>query len=156
MKTTSVLILTAILSLTFSGSEVCGQTVAIGHVTAEVIESISATSNATTSFELAMIDEGGTQALKEAYLNSEKIDMGRITLHSANGITCNVVMKSAALSDSEGNGFTLDPSVSNNSYASAAKPNGSQTFQLNGRTNRTSTQSSGNYQGSYTVVFAYN
>ena len=156
MKTTSTLILIVILSLTISGIEVCAQTVAVGHVTAEVIESISATSNATTSFELAMIAKGGTKALKQAYLNAEKIDMGKITLNSGDGITCNVVMKSAALSDGEGNGFTLAPSISNNSYASAARPNGSKTFQINGKTNRSYNQASGNYHGSYTVVFAYN
>ena len=55
MKTTLKLIFASILTLTFAGSKVCSQTVAIGHVTAEVIESISAASMAVTNFELAKI-----------------------------------------------------------------------------------------------------
>ncbi len=156
MKTILVLIFAAVLTLTLAEPKVCSQTIAIGHVTAEVIESVSAASNAITSFELATIAESDARQLEQSYLTSENVHLGAITLNSGKNISCNVVVKTASLFDSAGHGFTLEPSVNNNSYASAAKADGSQTIQLDGKANRSSSQASGNYEGSYTVVFAYN
>jgi hypothetical protein len=156
MKTTLKLIFASILTLTFAGSKVCSQTVAIGHVTAEVIESISAASMAVTNFELAMISPSDKRAMNQNYLTSETVNLGSITLNSGRDITCNVVVKSASLSDSSGNDFTLDPIQKNNSSTSVARSNGSRTIQLEGKTNMSSDQASGQYHGSYTVVFAYN
>ena len=155
MKTSLTLILAAILTLTLAVTKVCnGQLVAIGHVSAEVIESVSAASNAVTSFELAAIAE--RKSSEQSYQNTENINLGAITLFSGKDVTCNVVVKSASLSDSVGNGFTLETSIKNNTFASVAQSNGSQTIQLDGRANLGGSQASGLYQGSYTVVFAYN
>jgi len=156
MKAILILVLATILSLTLPGSKVCSQTIAIGHVTAEVIESVSAASNAITSFELEMMAENSTRQLKQNDLNSETINLGAITIYSGKDMSCNVVIKPASLSNAEGNNFTLDPSVRNNPFGSGTKADGSQTIQLNGKTNRSLNQASGLYQGSYTVVFAYN
>jgi len=156
MKTILILIFAAVLSLTLAEPKVCSQTIAIGHVTAEVIESVSAASNAVTNFELETIAERDARQLEQSYLTSENVNLGAITLHSGKNISCNVVVKSASLFDAAGNGFTLEPTVKNNSYASAAKADGSQTIQLDGKARRSSSQASGLYQGSYTVVFAYN
>ena len=155
MKTILILIFAAVFSLTLTEPKVCSQTIAIGHVTAEVIESVSAASNAITNFELETIAESDVRQLEQSYLTSENINLGAITLNSGKNISCNVVVKAASLFDGSGNRFTLEPTV-NNSYASAAKADGSQTIQLNGKANRSSSQASGLYQGSYTVVFAYN
>lgn len=151
-----MLIFATVLTLTLGEPKVYSQTIAIGHVTAEVIESVSAASNAVTNFELATIAESDVLQLEQAYLTSENVNLGAITLHSGKNISCNVVMKAASLFDAAGNGFTLEPSVKNNSVASAAKADGSQTIQLDGKANRSISQASGLYQGSYTVVFAYN
>jgi len=156
MKTNSILILAAIVAFSLSEPKVYGQTIAIGHVTAEVIESVSAASNAVTSFELATTAGSEANQLEQAYLTSENINLGAITLHSGRNISCNVVVNTASLLDASGNGFTMEPSVKNNCYASAAKADGSQTIQLNGKTNRSGSQASGQYRGSYSVVFAYN
>lgn len=156
MKTILVLILSAFLTLTLAEPKVCGQTIAIGHVTAEVIESVSAASNAITNFELTTIAESDAREMEQSYLTSENVHLGAVTLNSGKNISCNVVVKSASLFDSAGHGFTLEPSVTNNSDASAAKADGSQTIQLDGKANRSRSQESGNYEGSYTVVFAYN
>jgi hypothetical protein len=156
MKTLLVLIFAAVLTFLFAEPKVSSQTIAIGHVTAEVIESVSAASNAITSFELATIAESDVRELEQSYLTSENVNLGAITLHSGKNISCNVVVRTASLVDSAGNGFTLEPSVNNNSYASAAKADGSQTIQLAGKANKSNSQASGLYQGSYTVVFAYN
>jgi len=156
MKTILILIFAAVFSLTLTEPKVCSQTIAIGHVTAEVIESVSAASNAITNFELETIAESDARQLEQSYLTSENVNLGAITLNSGKNISCNVVVKAASLFDDAGNGFTLEPTVKNNSYASAAKADGSQTIQLDGKANRSSSQASGLYQGSYTVVFAYN
>ena len=155
MKTLLILIFAAVFTLLFAEPKVSSQTIAIGHVTAEVIESVSAASNAITSFELATIAESDARELEQSYLTSENVNLGAITLHSGKNISCNVVVKTASLFDAAGNGFTLEPAVKNDSYVSAAA-DGSQTIQLEGKTNRSGNQASGLYQGSYTVVFAYN
>ena len=157
MKTISILTFAVILAITIGSIKVCNsQTVAIGHVTAEVIESISAASNAVTNFEIGSTAGANSRSFQKTFLTSETIDLGAITLNSGNNITCSVVMKSANLSDHSGNGFTLSPETRNNTYAMAAQQNGSQTIQLNGVTSRNNTQAPGQYEGSYTVVFAYN
>jgi hypothetical protein len=123
-----------------------GQTLAIGHVSAEVIESVSASSQAVTSLALDASTSGTLSG----------VDLGAMTINSGSNVTVGVVIKPAALSDSQGNGFTIDPALNNNALASVARSNGSQTLQLNGTANLSADQASGLYQGSYTVVFAYN
>lgn len=146
MKTILSLIIAIILTIGISGVRISqGQTIAIGHVTAEVIESISASSQAVTSLSLGTNSAGTPSA----------VNLGAITVNSGSNVSVNVVIKSASLTDSMGNGFTLDPTT-NSIYASTAPFSGSQTLQLNGTANLASDQASGLYQGSYTVVFAYN
>lgn len=156
MKAISILILAAGLTLTLEGSRVCGQIVAIGHVTAEVIESVSAASNAITSFEMEAIAKNDTKQIEQTDPTSETINLGAITLYSGKNRICNIVIKPASLSDSAGNGFILEPAIKNNPLGSDTKADGSQTIQLDGKANRSPNQASGVYQGSYTVVFAYN
>jgi len=151
MKATVALCIILFFISTLGGTKVNAQTVAIGHVTAEIVESASAASAAITDFELTK----ATQAIS-TNLTSETLNLGTITINSGKDITCNVVLKPAKLSDSKGNGFMIDPTVNNDLITSAANTNGSQTIQLGGTTNRTGSHSSALYEGSYTVVFAYN
>ena len=139
MKTLATMMIAALLTLTTS---VFGQTVAIGHATAEVIESVSASASTISSFDLSK--------------DSENVKLGAITVFSGKDITCNVVLKAANLSDASGNAFTIEPTVNNDTNTSVAQANGSQTIQLNGTTNMNSNQAAGQYAGSYTIVFAYN
>lgn len=142
MKTITSLIFVTVLILGLAGSKVCnGQTIAIGHVSAEVIESVSASTQAVTDLTI------GTTGT---------VDLGAMTVNSGSNVTVNVVVKPATLSDSQGNGFTLDTAVTNSNPTAVAQENGSQTIQLNGTANLADDQASGLYQGSYTVVFAYN
>jgi hypothetical protein len=94
--------------------------------------------------------------LEKSYMTSGIVNLGAVTLNSGRNITCNVLVKATSLYDSAGNSFTLEPTVKNNSNISAAKTDGSQTIQLDGKTNKSSRQASGLYEGSYTIVFAYN
>jgi hypothetical protein len=151
MRATVIIFIAAFLGFTLGGPKVSGQVVAIGHVSAEIVESVSAASATITNFELAK----STNDISTS-LTSETLNLGSITLNSGKDVSCNVVLKPATLSNSEGNGFTIEPAVTTDLLAAAAKANGSQTIQLGGTTNRTSDQASGLYKGSYTVVFAYN
>ena len=139
MKTLATIMIAALLTLTTS---VFGQTVAIGHVTAEVIESVSASASTISSFDLSK--------------DSETVKLGAITVFSGKDITCNVVLKAANLTDASGNAFTIEPTINDNASSAVAQANGGQTIQLNGTASMNSNQASGQYAGSYTVVFAYN
>jgi len=155
-NTVTGLMLAAIFTIMLAGTKTFSQTVAIGHVTAEVIESVSAASKAITSFDYLAIPRSDEIQSKNSYLISETVNLGVITLQSGRNINCNVVIKSASLIDNSGNGFTFEPTVKNNTYASASKEDGSQTIQLDGQTKMTSCPVSGLYTGSYTVVIGYN
>lgn len=151
MKAAVVLFIAIFFGLTFGNREVNGQTVAIGHVSAEIVESISATSTAITDFELSK----ATRELTAGFI-SETLDLGAITVFSGKDITCNVVFKPADMNDSLGHEFTIDTALKNGVPDSTVHSNGSQTFQLGGTTNLADSQASGLYEGSYTVIFAYN
>lgn len=156
MKAIVKFLFIVLLIFTLTEARVYCQLVAIGHVTAEVIESVSAASTANTSFELSMLAVHDNKNQKQAGVTSETIDLGAITLHSGNDVTCNIVFNSAALSDKAGNVFTISPSLKNKTLASVALPSGEQKILIDGKTNRTSNQPTGLYHGSYSVVFAYN
>jgi len=157
MKTILTLISAVILTLTFAGTKVCSsQTVATGHVSAEIIESVSAAAESVSNFEIATLTAKDTKTMEQTCLTSGTLNLGVITINSGSRITCNVVLNTASLSDSAGNGFTVAPELKNASFASVAPLSGSQTMALSGKTSMTSNQPSGLYQGSYTVVFAYN
>ena len=141
------------LSLGLAGTKVCSaQTVAIGHITAEVIESVSASSNAVTSFAIGT----PTATSLQTSSTSPTVNLGTMTINSGSSATVNVVLKSATVSNTQGSAFTLDPTLNTSALASVAQSNGSQNIQLKGTANLNSGQASGLYQGSYTVVFAYN
>jgi hypothetical protein len=157
MKPILTLILAVILTLTLAGTKVCSsQTVGIGHVSAEVIESVSAASKSISDFQFASNPVTDIKAMEQNALTSETLNLGMLTINSGRDITCNVVVNPASLFDSAGNGFTVAPVLKNGTIASVAPSNGSHTMELSGKTIRNINQPSGQYQGSYTVVFAYN
>ena len=155
MKTFLAILLAAALQSMFAMVDVCAQTVAIGHVTAEVVESVSASSLAITGFDLKNLSIQTAQSEQTGW-NYENVNLGEIKINSGIGIACNVVMKPATLSDTNGNGFTIEPSATNYGQADAQRTDGNQTLRLTGRARMMQGQASGLYQGSYTMVFAYN
>jgi hypothetical protein len=159
MKTISILIFTAILTMALADFNFCrGQIAIIGNITAEVIESVSVSGEFQTftnlEFENTVAPDTGSSV--QSPITSGVIDLGSITINSGNNITCNIVVFQASLSDSVGNGFTLDPSIKTDSFATSSKSNGTQTIQLDGKANLALSQASGIYEGSYSVVVAYN
>jgi hypothetical protein len=157
MKSFLVILLTVALQSMFAIVNVCAQTVAVGHVSAEVVESVSASSKAITGFN--MKNENNFTLLAQSDpegRNYENISLGEIKINSGIGIACNVMMKSAALSDINGNGFTIEPSSTSYGQTDAQRTDGNQTLILTGRAHMMQDQESGLYQGSYTMIFAYN
>ena len=155
MKTFLAILLTVTLQFMFAMVNVCAQTVAIGHASAEVVESVSASSLAITGFDLKNKSNLTAQSDPSGW-NYENVNLGEIKINSGSGIACNVVMKPATLSDTDGNDFTIEPSAISSAQADALRTDGNQTLQLTGRARMMQGQASGLYQGSYTMVFAYN
>lgn len=157
MKAILAILLTIALQSIFATVNVCAQTVAIGHISAEVVESVSASSRAITGFNMKEGNNLLANAQNEpAGWNYQNVDLGDIKINSGSNVTCNVVMKPATLSDTKGNGFTIEPSATNSGQVRAYRSDGNQTLHLNGKAHMAQAQASGLYQGSYTMVFAYN
>lgn len=157
MKAFLAILLTITLPSMFAMVNVCAQTVAIGHVSAEIVESVSASSLAITGFDLKNENNLSAAAQPElASWNYENVDLGEIKINSGTDVACNVVMKPATLSDTNGNGFTIEPSATGSGQSGAQRADGNQTLHLKGRARIMQGQASGLYQGSYTMVFAYN
>jgi len=151
MKAAGILIIALFFIITLGSTKVKGQTVAIGHVFAEVVESVSASSAAITDFEFSKSEHTISNDL-----STESLNLGAITINTGRNITCNIVLTPASLSDDEGNSFTIDPTVKNGLLSSSTTPNGIQTIQLGAAPRISDSQASGAYEGSYTVIFAYN
>lgn len=156
MKTLHIFLTVALINV-FALVNVFAQTVAIGHVSAEVVESVSASSLAVTGFDLKNenIRNVALQA-GQVNLNYENVNLGKFKINSGRDVACNIVMKSAALSDVNGNQFTIEPSATGLGQSDAQRTDGNQTLQLQGKVLASQGQASGLYQGSYTMVFAYN
>ncbi len=150
-----VLLLIFILGLGHSGS--CyAQTVATGHVTAEVIESISATSQAVTSLALNTAITNSIQTQGQRSLTSSMINPTTITVNSGNSFTVNVVLKPESGCTTQQTSSTTGTSSIISGTDLNPKSNSSQLQSINGTTNLSDSLLSGQYRGSYTIVFACN
>jgi len=138
----TTLFLIALTSI-FSAVSLNGQTMAVGHVSAEIIESVSVSSSAVTNFDILN---------SKTSSNNSNVSLGEMKVNSGAGVAYNVVVKPATLSNINGSSFTIEPtSQSGNRLTS-----GNQTLRLSANTNSVQGKESGLYQGSYSVVFAYN
>ena len=146
MKSTIAILLALTLQSIFVVSSAKAQSVAIGHATAEVVESVSVSSQAVTSFAV-----GNTS---EAF--GDNLNLGEIRVNSGSSVACNVVIKPATLSSSNGSSFTMEPTAGSSVQADSQRTDGNRTIQLTASANTVQGQASGLYQGSYTIVFAYN
>lgn len=157
MKTLLLILLIYAILSTYAIRNAYPQTEAIGHVSAEIVESVSASSLAITGFNLKNGNIQGEMAQSEkSNLNYENVNLGKFKINSGSDIACNVILKSAALSDANGNEFILEPSVTISGQSVAQCTEGNQTLRLKGKARLVQGQASGLYQGSYTMVIAYN
>jgi hypothetical protein len=98
------------------------QTIAIGYISAEVVESVGATSYyASTEF---VINDSKLTADKNGIISAENIKMGTIRINSGQNIACNVIFKPASLSDGNGNYFLLQPLTVNTKGAGIQRVDG--------------------------------
>jgi len=132
------------------------QTVAVGHVTAEVVEAVSASSFVSTDFSLGTNSDIVNGSDLESAMISNNISIGKIEISAGEGIACNLTIKADRVTDKNGNNFSLEPTASCNGQQDAQQIQGTQTIELAGQAILASNQASGSYSGSYTLVFAYN
>jgi len=136
---------------------VSGQTVAVGHISAEVVDAVVASSSASTDFDLNYSNSGiNTKEFYNAARITENVSLGSIHISSGKNIACNLTVNTAKLVDEKGNGFSVEPIANYNGKSDSQRVEGSQTIELAGLAMLNSNQASGLYHGSYTLVFAYN
>ena len=139
----TTLFLIALTSI-FSAVNLNGQTIAVGHVSAEIIESVSVSSSAVTSFDILN---------NKVSSSNSSVSLGEMRVNSGASVAYNVVLKPATLSNINGSSFTIEPTSKSESQLTS----GNQTLRLSANTNNSvQGKESGLYQGSYSVVFAYN
>ena len=139
----TTLFLIALTSI-FSAVNLNGQTIAVGHVSAEIIESVSVSSSAVTNFDILN---------NKVSSSNSSVSLGEMRVNSGASVAYNVVLKPATLSNINGSSFTIEPTSKSESQLTS----GNQTLRLSANTNNSvQGKESGLYQGSYSVVFAYN
>jgi hypothetical protein len=154
MKAVRSIHLIFILLSLFASEDILAQTVAIGHVSAEVVESVSASSQAITNFNIK--NDNTAAQPTEANYHFKHINLGKFKINSGEAVACNIVINQADLSDANGNALTIEPCATSSGQSEAQHTDGNQTLQLQGKAYVKKGQSAGLYQGSYTMVFAYN
>lgn len=141
-----------IVVLLFAAMDILAQTVAIAHVSAKIVESVSVSSQAITDFDLS----SKAAPPSEGNGNHGHVNLGKFKLYSGETIACNIMINSAALSDADRNEFTMKPSATNSGQSDAQSTKGNHTIHMIGKAHIMPGQVAGFYQGSYTMVFAYN
>jgi len=153
----TALFLSIVLIFGMNVQEAVAQTIAIGHISAEVVESVSASSRILSTFNLDNINNRDLSLqMSSSKMNTRRVDMGEIALNSGQNIACNVMFKTATLSDEKGNQFVIEPTTSLSGRQDTNRADGSQNLHLTGKVMLDQDQANGLYHGSYTMVFAYN
>lgn len=140
MKAYKYYILTLISVLLFAISAQAQLTV-VGHVVAEVIDGASLSSDAVTELSINSAE------------SSQDLDLGKITIKTGSSSSCDIMLKTATLTNREGESLTLDAAT--NFFQLKENPcSNNRTLALIGNTTTTK-ENRGTYQGSYTIVLAY-
>ncbi|AGY54757.1 hypothetical protein BRDCF_p2130 [Bacteroidales bacterium CF] len=121
------------------------QNTVVGHVSAEIVEAASVSSNSVISHTIS------SQSPEQADLS-----LGNISVKSSNSASYDVVIKPATVSTENGNSFKVSPTAENQYISQATATNGNRTLALRGNVDFSNTPAAGEYKGSYTVIFAYN
>lgn len=135
-------ILLAIFSVFVFSYSALGQVTVVGHIFAEVVEAASIYSDAITELSISSSD------------NSTELDLGKMTVNTGSNTSCDIVVKHANLTSKDGTTIALEAKATNPTLKSNDSFN-NRTIKLTGNTDSSKGQS-GVYQGSYTIVLAYN
>jgi hypothetical protein len=142
---------------TISVTDVCGQKIVIGHMTAEVIEPVNASSSIVTEFAIKnkqVVADSSKQVV--GYWNSESLNLGTFTINPGESMACNIKFSNATVLDNKGDCFTIVPSTLTSGNSGTMRADGIQTLSLDGTASLTSGLASGFYKGSYTLNVIFN
>jgi len=154
-KAMKTFIILSILCLIFA-YPARAQVVVTGHVTAEIVDAASISPQGIYALEIDKTPDFTDE------LQYDDVLLGEVTVRSGSDVSCNIVVKAATVSGSEGELLTMETSLNQRVGEESRKlselhhTDGDQTLQLTGNVNTLREQRSGLYEGSYTVVFAYN
>lgn len=125
-------------------TSVFAQTTVTGHIFAEVVESVSASSLSQTSFTIQKN-------------NSEDIEFGQIEVNSSSSASCSLILGKANLTSNNNQLLAMETSASSlkNMFGNAI--NGSQVINLKCMSKDSQLdQNASNYQGNINIDLAYN
>ncbi len=131
------------------------QTFTTGHMTAEVIESVSASSQALLGLALETVINN-TLKSGEVTITSNKVTFGVLTINSGDLITINVPEKLTVLSVTTGDGLFTELNTQKNITTANLNSTISPTGQISGTTVLADCQTQGLSQGSFTIILACN
>lgn len=130
-----------LIFLVFSGYWCSGQTRVIGHVCAEVVESVSVSCQGNTTMTCL------TKSQNE-------LDLGRYNISTAASSTITIVFDNDNIKNCKGETFVIKTTSPEAGEPMVADLNGNQSLNLMART--TEQLTTGQYHGNYRVTFAYN
>jgi hypothetical protein len=133
-----------------------GQASVTGRVFAEVVESVSVKSQAVTNFEISNSPDISSQEYTEDSINYSDVNLGEIKISSGSNVGCNLIITNATLSNTSGENFNISPAPAKGISNKNNLTGGNQIITLIGSTNLNQTQAPGNYQGTYSIILAYN
>lgn len=133
-----------------------GQVSVTGRAFAEVIESVSVKSQAVTNFEISNTPGLESDTYTEGANNHTNVNLGEIKISSGSNVGLNLIITSATMSNKSGDNFNINPAPAKSTSNESNLTNGNQTITLKGSTTLNQAQASGNYQGTYSIILAYN
>jgi spore coat protein U-like protein len=139
-----IVIISALSILISFGIKGIAQTAVTGHVFAEVVEPLSASSQSQTSFTV--------------YRNqTQKMDLGQIEVKSAASASCSIILGKANLTGNDRQQISLETMAFSNLGADSNAINGSQSISLQCETDQNLLdQNAISYKGDINIVLAYN
>lgn len=154
IHTLNIMLITIVLQIALQAHGY-GQTKATGHIFAEIVESVSTTSNSVATIGLKTSNQPQTSGSMHDPGNNE-LDLGEITIASGKDVECHLTITPVVLSGSHENGPAIETFLSGYEQVNIRSTRGNQTVKLKGKARLSKTTKSGTYQGSYHMNFIYN
>ncbi|MPN60634.1 hypothetical protein SDC9_208363 [bioreactor metagenome] len=146
MKIFTIAILTTLAFLMSAIVSLSAQSTVVGHVSAEIVEAISVSSN-------TIIDH---TVNSHSLSYKANLSLGNMSIKSGSYVSCNIVIKPATASSENGESFKISPTTESQYISKAFTTNGNRTLALRGDVDLSDNPAAGAYKGSYSVIFAYN
>lgn len=155
MKNVYTYLFSTLLLLGAAGGSVNAQVVAIGHATAEVVESISATSLAVTFLTLNT-NNNTTDLVSSKSMSAQNLNLGEFKVSSAGAYIYNVILDENVTLNSKGNSLVVESSSNGRLLSDNQIVDSGKRVLLKGNVKIAEENITGNYSGTYKMVFAYN